>query len=513
MNKKMATLIKSPQQYYSYLDTTNRMKRHFSPELRGYNPLNSINQELMERFIEISEISKQFSSNFYLRTKESVRMKRQNEFRAENLNERLKKFKAEKQEKIQKIRHHENITKKLQKMDQKLAFKVLYSKFSSGYGWSRRDIERFLVKELITKNNEKHIAIDSIEVNGFIDTMVNIFIDYSRKMSQNAELNFKKRNELERKKELVKKAYATKKLETAPSGNEIIQKMIKVAESLTTETVKKHFFGSDCNPNLKVVARESDKPTLDSTCNHNYSLNELQEISTLVKWLQKQKSPLKHEIMDYSNIGDGDFFERIAPDNGSSCHKEYGAYSESAPFLLDNGVKVLRLIFDHNKFIRFYYLEMNKGVAQSDAYYFTASGKTAVNAGLMTFTMLAELANQATNNPFNAYIESNGNDEIYINSFETFVGYPEGNIELIADNDNYLSCIYSEDAINPDSDYYLNCQELLDSIDSNLNLTISSDDYSESYVLESNASAWLDELDINDCFESEINDIIHNERR
>lgn len=509
----MAKLIETPQQYYSYLDTINRMKRHFSPELRGYNPLNSINQELMECFIDISEISKQFSPEFYQNSKESVRMKRQNHFRADNLTNRLLRFKKEKREKLQKMRHRKNITKKLQKMDHKIAFKVLYNNFSSSFGYSHREIERFLVKELITESNEKHVSIDSIELNGFIDTMVNMFIDYIRKMIQNAELNFKKKNELMRKKELLKKDHAMKKLETAPNATEIIQKMIKAAESLTTETVKKHFFGSDCNPNLKVVARESDKPTLDTTCKHNYSLNELQEISTLVKWLQKQKSPIKHEIMNHSNIGDGDFFEKIAPDNGNSCHKEYGAYSESAPFLLENDVKVLRLIFDHNKFIRFYYIEYDKGVAQSDAYYFTASGKTAVNGGLMTFTMLAKLANQATNNPFNAYIESNGNDEIYINSFETFIGYPEGNKELIADNDNYLSCIYSDDAINPDSDYYLNCQDLLDSIDSNLNLTVSNDDYSECYVLESNASDWLDELDINDCFESEISDIIHNERR
>lgn len=513
MNKNKVELITTPQQYYKYLDTYNRMDKHFSATLRGYNPNNSINQELLERFIAISEISRQFSFEFYTRSKESIRMKRQNHFRAKTLNERLIKFKADKQEKIQKIRHYENVTKKLQKLDPKTAFKVLYNRFSSGYGYSRREVENFLRRELLIEKS--YDKFTSIELNNFIDIVSNMFVDYNKKMRMNAENDFKKKNELMRKKEMVKKSYAMKKLETAPAASEIIQKMIKVSEGLTTEIVKKHFFGNDCNINLKVVARESDKPTLDTTCNHNYTLNELQEISTLVKWIQQQKDPIKYEIMDHRNIGDHDFFEKIAPDNGSSCHKEYGAYSESAPYLLENNVKVLRLIFDHNKFIRFYYIEFDKGIAQSDAYYFTASGKTAVNAGLMTFEMLAKLAQQVTNNPFRAYVESCGNDNIYINSFDTFVGYPQGSIELIADDDDEdsLMCIYSGDVIDPDSDYYLNCQELLDSIESKMEITISNNDYSYDYVLEEYASDWLDDLDIIECFESEIKDLIYNERR
>ena len=510
MNKNRIELITTPQQYYKYLDTFNRMDRYFSVQLRSFNPNNSINQDLMERFIEISEISKQFSFEFYVRSKEAVRMKRQNHFRAKTLNERLDRFKADKQEKIQEIRHYKNVTEKLQKLDPKTAFKVVYSRFSSGYGYSRREVENFLRRELLTENNDK---LSSIELNDFIDVVTNMFVDYNKKMILNDENDFKKKNELMIKKQQVKKSYAMKKLETAPAASEIIQKMIKVAEGLTTEIVKKHFFGNDCNTNLKVVARESNKETLDTTCNHNYTLNELQEISTLVKWLQKQKSPLKYEIMDYRNIGDNDFFEKIAPSNGSSCHKEYGAYGESAPYLLENNVKVLRLIFDHNKFIRFYYIEFDKGIAQSDAYYFTASGKTAVNAGLLTFTMLAKLAQQVTNNPFRAYVESCGNDNIYINSFDTFVGYPQGSVELIADNDEGLMCIYSEDVIDPDSDYYLNCQELLDSIESKMEITISNNDYSYDYVLEEYAYDWLDDLGIIDCFESEVNDLIYNERR
>lgn len=511
MNKNKIELITSSQQYYKYLDTLNRMDRHFSVQLRDYNSNNYINQKLIENFIEISEISKQFSFDFYTKSKESVRMKRQNHFRAATLNERLMSFKAEKAKKIQEIRHYKNVTQKLQKLDTKTAFKVVYRYFSNGYGYSSREIENFLRRELLTeKNIDKHTLI---EIGNFINIVSDMYVNYNKKMRLNNESYYNKKNELMRKKEMVKKSYAMKKLETAPAANEIIQKMIKVAEGLTTEIVKKHFFGNDCNTNLKVVARESDKPTLDTTCNHHYTLNELQEISTLVKWLQKQKSPLKYEIMDYRNIGDNDFFEKIAPDNGSSCHKEYGAYSESAPYLLENDVKVLRLIFDHNKFIRFYYIEFEKGIAQSDAYYFTASGKTAVNAGLMTFTMLAKLAQQVTNNPFRAYIESCGNDNIYINSFDTFVGYPQGSIELIADNDDSLMCIYSGDTIDPDSDYYLNCQDLLNSIESKFNITVSDDYYSENYVLEEHASDWLNDLNIIDCFESEINDLIYDERR
>ena len=505
MNK--VELVTNARMFYRYTSTVKRSRRHSSYHLDSLhiNNLNTI--ELMQLYLEVAELSGVVS-------RDSIRLIRNldmepNFFTSENdLDWRLVKFKAKKRDELKKARHSKNVIEPLKELDTRIGFNILLRNFNNHGSYGLVQTIDELIYEETDDSTKRAIKYK------YAKTIAYMLKKYRERMDLNTRIQFDKTRELDRKKQAIKEKHAMKKNAKAPNAAQLIQKIVEVAQSLDTATLKRHVFGNDCDTNLKVVAREGKKATLDNTTNHKLRLSELQELSVLVKWIQTQgDTPIEFDIIDSYH---DDIHDYISPEQSNSCHKRYGGYSDSPQYLLDNGVKVLRLMFTDNKFIRFYYIEMDKGIAQSDAYYFSASGKSAVSSGTLTFKLLAQLAGIETDNPFNANVYSENSDSVYINEFETFIGLPQGTVHLEPENENMDKlCVYSEEYINVDSQYYHNCYEVIETLADNFNISLGDyyNDYEDYHIVSENyVNEWLDSIGVIEYINEQITDTVYQTR-
>lgn len=504
--KNTTKTITSAKEYYKYAYALYRARdRRFRDMLLDAQSIISPNEIIeIKRKLQKSRDNNQFGPNFYKQMEilslDSPRFSSQ--YHNPTIKERLSDFKINKKRRLDIERYKLNTINPILEMDFKKSFKTVRRNMSYRSSFSiHNKLNEFFM-------DSRGGGMLTHEEDEFVQKVVDSIERYRESKHRGESNHYYKKSAQKRKREDVIKSHAEKKYPSYPSAEELINKIIDTVQNMTASDIKQATFGKDCNTNLKVVARESSKPTLDNTTNHNIDVSDLQEVSVLVKWVQQQgKNPITYEILDGDSIhkyNDRDLHDLISHDNSNSCHRYNGEYSRSPIYLLSHGVKVLRFNFNKNKFLRFYFIEMGKGIAQSDAYYFTTSGNAAVNGGNFTFPLLAKMSGIQTNNPFKASVESDGSSTVYINDFDTFIGLPKGSVELIPEDDedeedycsSYTMCAYSGNEFIMEENFYNNCMEVLLHLEDELDIKIPNRLEFDEYVLYNNVRAWIDCLDI-----------------